>query len=371
MAVWIIQSRADEVARIWPDSKQMALYSVDAEGQFYLSVKEAGTKKSRWEIDWHYFTHCLNRKIESLAAQSSSSNFEIIAIRDKVLPLLHEQKRMIMERKDFDSQCSKNETLRLAGPSNYDSTLLVLGATGDLLWYHKIPIVSQYIIVDPSRWAKFIFSILGRDNMAKNDGRFDRNDLELAIINSEIHPDEKVGLPDIFIRLLCEYQIIFEKPDAPSNYVVPQYLPDQPLEQYLKNLLPLTLVVQYEHYMPFWRIAHFITQKATIRSNQKPYYWRYGIIYYDQGCTVMVRLKRPLGNNDEVELEAKLYIHIDGPAGTRIQLLIEIFNFFGQVYRFESPHDRISLVSKNDKQDLINFIDKRDSIDHLVLEQLT
>ncbi|MBO0930865.1 leucine-rich repeat domain-containing protein [Fibrella aquatilis] len=354
MSIWSIQSRADEAPREWTNSNHVILYNTDADGQFYLSIQEARNAKSRWKVEWDYFRQRLDRKIEALAEKATPSNYEIIAVRDEVLPRLRKQKRIVLLRADFDAQCLENDTLKQAGESNYDSTLTVLKAAGELLWYPNIADVANYIIVNPSRWAKFIFSMLGRDSMAQGDGEFTLHDLDQAIDASEVHTDEKEWLPTLFITLLQEYQLIFEKPDVLGRYVVPQYLPNQPLEHYLKSLLPITLVVQYEHYIPFWRITHFITQKATATATQKPHYWRYGIIYYEQDCTVMVRLQRPLLGGEISEMQAKLYIHVDGPVEVRIQMLTEILDFFGRVHQFISPNSPKLLLPEKTKSDILD-----------------
>ncbi len=331
MAVWAIQSRADECERQGIDKEWTDLYKVEPEGQFYLSVQGAYGKDARWQAEWSYFKQHLDRKIEALTQKAELFTHEMIQVRDEVLPALRHEQHLVMERTAFVKYCDQRLG-KPTGKSDYYDTLLVMKAAGELLWYKELPAAEAYLIVDPAGWSNFVFKVLANEAMAKNNGEFSRADVNKTIRRSKVREEEKTLLPRLFVALLKHYQIIFERPDAPGQFVVPQYLPEQKLARHLQKLIPLTFVVRYEHYMPFWRISNFIARKGAQVQVREPHYWRYGMIYEENGCSVMVRVQRSFAESQG--REQRLFVHIEGQAAQRSKLLEEIFDFFTRVHRF-------------------------------------
>ena len=70
----------------------------------------------------------------------------------------------------------------------------------------------------------------------------------------------------------------------------------------------------------------------------------------------MVRIQRPLVVAEKTtESEAKLYVHVDGPAEARIQLLTEILDFFGRIHQFGSSGSPKLLLPETAKSDILDF----------------
>lgn len=340
IAIWTLQTRSDDnssggiQSRISIDSALQKLYNVDAQGQFYLSVKGVFQDEPNWKLEWEYFKAHLEMKIIEIT-QKTQIVKETADVRDRVLPLLKKEGSLVLTKKDF---IDRIETILEIKTQSNQATLTHLSAIGRILWFKHNDTLKDYIFPDPAGLSGMIFEVLENNNMALSDGEFSDHDLSKTLKNKTYKNKELIK--KLFIDLLLEYQIIFERPDKKGTYVVPQYLPDQKLIHHLQELIPISLVIRYEHYMPFWRISHFITKKGSKLENDADY-WRYGIIYRDNNCKILVKVNRTIFNENEHAAE-QVNIHVIGPANERIKILTELLIFFGEVH---SPS--ITSISKS------------------------
>lgn len=319
--IWTIQSRGDE-AKKRAYNESLIRYEIPQEGQFFLSTKGAYEKKPNWQFEWEYFKTHFERKIVELTQQAEYLTPSMVNIRDKVLTKLRANKQIVISFSDFVESCKAVET-----KVEYIETALdYLDGSGFILYYPNETKLKDYVFPDPQGLSESIFKVLDNEKMVKNNGEFSQEDV-INIFEELNLPNEDLLLK-IFIDLLKHFEIIFEKPNKLQRYVVPQYLPEQKLETHLSELMPVSLVIKYNDYMPFWRISNFITQVGAI-SDTSANYWRYGILYKNEGCTVLIRMQRAFGENTKEE--QKVYFHIAGVADKRISHLKKIFKFFSTI----------------------------------------
>lgn len=336
MTIWSVQSRADDNGygeqqdRINIPLEMVKLYNVDPRGQYFLSVKKAFEKDPYWQFEWDYFYTHFEREVKNLTQRSFLTKDMVYVIK-KVLPKIKEENLLIVTEEEFKDYCVQNPA-----SDNYP-TLVYLKAIGQILWFNHIPKLEKYIFPNPEAISEMIFSVLENKRMAINNGSFTLNDLNSTLKTQK--SKNKILLKKVFIDLLEAYQIVFKKPNTDDTYVVPQYLPVQSLAKHLKDIMPISLVIRYLHYMPFWRFSNFIALKGA-KAEYKAEYWRYGMIYIEKNCNIMIVMERP--TFEELDKIQHISIHISGNAKDRMEVLKEIFVFFGCVYQFEDQNNGLT-----------------------------
>lgn len=329
-AVWTLQTRSDDnssggiQSRISIDSALQKLYNVDTQGQFYLSVKGVFQDEPYWKLEWEYFKAHLEMKIIELTRDTQIIK-ETADVRDLVLPLLKEEGALVLTKEEF---IEKVEAILKKKTTSNQATFTYLSAIGRILWFKDNKALEGYIFPDPAGLSSMIFEALENKSMETSNGAFSDHDLSETLKN-KTYKNNKL-IKKLFIDLLLEYQIIFERPEKKGNYVVPQNLPDQKLIRHLQELIPVSLVIRYEHYMPFWRISHFIAKKAS-KLESDAEYWKYGILYKDHNCKVLLKINRANFEKNKDATE-QVNIHVTGPINGRIKILTELLIFFGEIH---------------------------------------
>lgn len=314
--VLLIQNKADGVNGVIGISQEITnLYQLCNEPQFHISLTETQKKNTRWESSWRFFEENLNRKIEEICKTTLLTD-DMIRVRDEVL-ILRESK-IILTIIEFISEVNKalelNRTQEELLP-----TLLYLRSAGYILWFREIDSLKDWIIIDPVKLSNEFLNLLENENLNKNQGILTKEQFKVKGVENEV-----------LINILKEHKIIFESPKQTNHFVVPQYLPEQRLEKHLLSVIPPSFVIRFEHYMPFWKISHFIAEKGQKVENEAEY-WRYGLIYREKGATILIRVQRPeiLETTCNQKCDQKVYIHIiTDEQKLKIEIINEIIDYF-------------------------------------------
>lgn len=175
--------------------------------------------------------------------------------------------------------------------SDIESVTKFLHDTGSLICYrfkeNKISkALDDYVFIDPKWVTKTIYQIL--DEKAKQqDGEFDKK----HIVNTLKKHENIVQDSNLWIELMCEFELIFEKKNAPNTYIAPQFLKQECKdlsEKALTNFyaeLPYQLILHYPDFLPRSIISRFTCKYGNLA---KDYYWKYGIVVHKDGEKVMV-----------------------------------------------------------------------------------
>ncbi|UTA66520.1 leucine-rich repeat domain-containing protein [Emticicia sp. 21SJ11W-3] len=318
--VWCIQSKADLQENQRKLLQSQLDYQVSPNGNFYLSIKNAFDADAYWQKEWQYFKDHLLAQIAGLCKQADLLTASMVAIKEKVLKTYRNKELLVVKYDDLLNDCRANTG---ASDEQIYNALLVWDAAGYIQYYPKDAVLKNYIFPNPALLSETVFGVLENKKMETKGGEFMQADIDEVLNKQEIETQDLFS--KIFIDLLLNFEIIFEKPGQPGTYVVPQYLPPQKLETFLLDIIPVTLVIRFKDYMPFWRISNFITQVGALPASNA-HYWRYGILYKLQDCTVLIRMQRAFGA--ESTENQKVMIHIDGPADIRSKHLREVFEFF-------------------------------------------
>lgn len=312
--VLLIQNKADGVNGVLGISQEIInLYQICNEPQFHISLTGTQEKEIRWESSWRFFEENLNRKIEEICNNTILTE-DMIRVRDEVVLTLRESERIILNIKDFITEV--NYTLELERTQEeLLPTFLYLRGAGYILWYREIESLKDWIIIDPAKLSNEFLKLLENDTLNNSQGILTKKQFSIAGIDN-----------DILINILKEHKIIFESPKQINHFIVPQYLPEQRLEKHLLSVIPPSFVIRFEHYMPFWKISHFIAEKGLNTENEAEY-WRYGLIYREKEATILLRVQRPEILN--AICDQKVYIHIlTDNQQAKVEIINEIIGYF-------------------------------------------
>jgi GTPase SAR1 family protein len=331
--IWLVQNKSDlvkENPRIIPKSHLVEAYKVDPNGMFYLSVENFNKQKQGFKDEWIYFrTHLVN-KLTQLAG-----NFRITkiwaAVRDEVIPKLQTQNLLIVETSKFYNLCDDILAEKKGKKEDYNAALTYLNNCGEVVQFKDIPSLTDKIILSPKKMMSVLYSILSLQAKI-NHGEININ------TNQDILENEKIDKTtyDLFVDILIHYELIFQHPIKLDTFIAPQYLSASPYQDILNDLLPISLIIHYEDFMPMSIMGNFITKY--LRDDSTAKYWKYGAIFSSGSCYCMVRMDRA---------KKKIFIHVEpnkDKSGTqnnfvkareeKYLLLYSYFEFFTTLPKF-------------------------------------
>jgi len=339
-AIWLLQNKADikDLTKELPSEEIANLYPYDREGIFFLSI-ENKNKTEKWEKVWDYFYYSLTEKIFELAGKTKIT--QVTAnIRAYWLPEV--KKKFILSLDEFYSQAA--ERFNIKDLDILYNALDYLSKCGDLVWFKEDKILKDYIFTDPESFSNHIYKILSANIKALNQGEF--NKPHVIYVLADIEKNDRVLLADLMIRVLEFGELIFKKPGGniygEDIYVAPQYLPENPHESYLKEIIQVSLVINFEHYIPFGRISTFITRYLKDKPNS--ILWKYGAIFDEGDCHCMISIDSQGIEIKETskkyfERSQRVYIYIQSKINSfesnarkfKATLLKEYFYFFSVI----------------------------------------
>jgi internalin A len=324
--VWIIQNKGD----ILPqkeiiDSQLLNFYNVDPEGIFLLSINEA-KNNIKWQREWIYFESKLRDKLIEIAGNTKVSIYTI-KIKDEIIQPLKSQFIVL-----FSDIYEKAHELFAVSETAVYSSLDYLSKNGDVIWYKNNEQLKQFIFPDPVIFSEYIYKILALDVKNTKSGHFYYNDVEK--ITSSILVKSRISLAVILLQVLSEHELIFPSTDG-NTYTAPQYLPENKNAVRFQKLLTLSLVIYYDHYMPFGLISTFITR--FVNNSENPELWKYGAIYEKSIFNIMVRMDTN---------KRKVYIHIEQKQ--------EVYNHTSSRLKYDYLKDYFDFFTKKNSQNRLN-----------------
>lgn len=214
---------------------------------------------------------------------------------------------------DYKNLCQridKTPDKIMQNESDLKSLTTFLHETGCIICYRyddkkKSNALDNYVFINPQWVTQTIYYILDEGILAEK-GEFDR--LHVA----DVLADKQNVIRDatIWLNLMTEFELIFQKKGEENQFITPQYLPKncQDLsEKAWNNLikeLPYQLVLHYPDFLPKSVISRFICRYGNLAED---YYWKYGIVFHSEGeeahvrCdygqkTITVQTKTPLSS---------------------------------------------------------------------------
>jgi internalin A len=322
--IWLIQNKADiDGATMELLSHETAnLYACDAEGIFYQSIENKG-KSSIWNNSWRFFKYKLEEKIIELTGKIKITK-TTLEIRNWLPEITS---FFVISRRDFDNLAK--EKFKIYNDDVLYNALDYLSKCGELIWFKDDPKLADYIFTDPIAFSQKIYEILAANVKNVNAGEFDKKHVRNVL--KGLSKLKAPFLEDLFMAILESNELIFQKPGS-DIFIAPQYLPLNNQEIYLRDILPVSLVLKFQHYIPFGRMTTFITRY--IKNKPDAIIWKFGAMFEEGDYNIMVRMNVH---------EQKVYFHIqqknefNSTSGKkkRADLLRDYFSFFA-IMNFDS-----------------------------------
>ncbi|MCY7349596.1 MAG: TIR domain-containing protein, partial [Cytophagaceae bacterium] len=302
----LVQNKGDGAAKVQIAPEDLRTYGVSPENVFYLSVQEAAAGQPTWKRHWDYFIATLEEKARHLAAKRLV-NKNWVAVRETVQA--EAKKPSYLGEEAFRKKYFPN-----GDPNQFPGLLSYLEFSGTVIRFPEIPALQNRVYLDPKALTESIYTVFDKKVQTGGKGRFNRQ-----------HLVGKVGIEaEAHLELMNAYDLVFEAPDQPGEYVVPQYLPDYPSVYGLEALgqsIPLSFALYYPDYLHQGLIFAFIAQYG--RQAIKRDYWRYGMLFEDTETSTkcLVRCDLPA---------RRVYVHLDDTRD-RLKLADRLFGYFAGI----------------------------------------
>ncbi|MEJ1932570.1 leucine-rich repeat domain-containing protein [Nostoc sp. NIES-2111] len=302
--IWFLNTHADieGFAQVWLDGNEDSTSPIE---ECYSTSTHAPNKGiRRFKEDLLEYLKDRVGKIKLDAAW--------VEIRDNHLPEWRELGIWVLSEAGFREKCQEADN-RLRDEGRYSGLLKVLGGTGEIVVLESSwDAVGKVVFLSPEILVKKIYEVLSLNSRSGGG--------QLKIADTKKYSADEMS---VIVDILSQSDLIFpDRKRGEGHYIVPQYLPDNVHADHFARLIPLTLVLKYEGYMPMALIPSFITLFAG--SDDDSFYWKYGAFFTyntkEGSVSAFVRM-------DVKKL--RVYIHIEDKRG-RLELLRKIVGHFWQ-----------------------------------------
>jgi GTPase SAR1 family protein len=200
---------------------------------------------------------------------------EIRNIKAQKPYLLFEEYKLLCQRID------KTEDEIMQNESDIRALTTFLHETGCIICYRYQEkktdnSLDNYVFINPQWVTETIYKILDEKTLA-GKGEFDIKHIA-NILQENVIPDTS-----IWLGLMRNFELIFNKKDSEGQFITPQYLPTKCQDLSEKALvnynekLPNALILYYPDFLPKSVISRFICYVGNL---SKDYYWKYGIVFH-------------------------------------------------------------------------------------------
>ncbi|MFZ1570210.1 MAG: COR domain-containing protein [Thiolinea sp.] len=215
---------------------------------------------------------------------------------------------------EYKAICSKNEVKDEQSQLVFSRYLHKLGS---LLHFTDDPSLHNFIILKPQWAVDAVYSVLNDNQVAKNDGYFNRAQLE-TIWKDKYNFDERCKLLSLMQKE--NFEICYEL--SQHNFIAPQLLNAERPKFIWDEKDNLRFRFQYK-FMPEGIITRLIVRlnsKLARGIENKQLIWRKGAVFTDHGCRALVQEEE---NRDGLKI---INIAINGKVSERKYLLRQISN---------------------------------------------
>jgi internalin A len=246
----------------------------------------------------------------------------------KVREALELESRNHISQEEYLNLCEQNGFTRRKDKLQLSGYLHDLGVC---LHFQEDELLEKTVILKPTWGTDAVYKVLDNQQVINNQGRFTRDDLK-KIWNE----DKYATMQPELLRLMMNFKLCYEIPNAPKTYIAPQLLtPNQPDYAWDKSE---NLLLRYEYeFMPKGILTRFIVEMHAWIESQSGV-WKSGVV---------------LSKDDARAEVTELYRYHKGEIRIRISgkrqrdLLTTIRYEIGKIHdSYNSSEDRLNKVQR-------------------------
>jgi len=262
---------------------------------YYISLKLTAQGDESYRRNFEVFCTDLDSCLEEAASRENppkwakirkSLSYVLKGTAKKQNPFIQAAKnKEWIEIKDFETACQKIKPNLT--PDDLHTLPRWFHNSGLVIYFGDHPSLKEKIFINPNWVTNNIYEILD-ETVLKNRGEFSRQQVE----------EKKPKLSKIFLHLMEEMEIIFERHDISGTYVAPQYLPDHHPAEHLfaiaagglqRTGLSVRLPLFYFRKV-LLKILHYFGSSEKLDAK---YFWRNGILFEKSNIRVLVQGLKP------------------------------------------------------------------------------
>jgi internalin A len=246
----------------------------------------------------------------------------------KVREALEQESRNHISLDEYLNLCEQNGFTRREDKLQLSGYLHDLGVC---LHFQEDELLMKTVILKPTWGTDAVYKVLDNSLVISNQGRFTRDDLKQIW-----HEDKYATMQPELLRLMMNFKLCYEIPNAPKTYIAPQWLtPNQP-DYAWDNSENLMLRYEYE-FMPKGILTRFIVEMHAWIKEQS-YVWKSGVfLVKDSAKAEIIELYR--------YHKGEIRIRVSGKR--QRDLLTTIRHELGKIHdSYNSSEDRLNKVQR-------------------------
>ena len=320
---------------------------------YHLSVDQANEYKNKLSHPaWTAFQDFKANLITALQADAARYKLGIgwVSIRDAIRQIAETQRwTTFAEFALFCKQVVAKIGMTLDESVEMPALLSYLsGAASTIVYYGGDVRLRNIVILNPQWVTDTIYDILTYDIRERDDkpGEFNRAQVE------QILSEKGIGeLTDTFLELMKKdrFELIFEKPNCPDEYIAPQYLPDKHDERDLRRYRSKTkhsFTIHFPRFMPRSVFLRFMVRYGNLATEV---YWKYGIVLEKAGIDILAEC---------VFTERKIRVAIEG--NSRNSFSRELFDGLWRL-----SNRKVDIDISVNETDFVGIGDLIDALNHV------
>jgi internalin A len=246
----------------------------------------------------------------------------------KVREALEQESRNHISLDEYLNLCEINGFTRREDKLQLSGYLHDLGVC---LHFQEDELLMKTVILQPTWGTDAVYKVLDHKQVINNQGQFTRDDL-----NQIWHEDKYATMQPELLRLMMNFKLCYEIPNAPKTYIAPQWLtPTQPDYTWEESG---NLLLRYEYeFMPKGILTRFIVEMHAWIESQSCV-WKSGVVLKKDNAIVEV-----------IELyryhKGEIRIRVSGKR--QRDLLTTIRHELGKIHdSYNSSDDRLNKVQR-------------------------
>ncbi len=246
----------------------------------------------------------------------------------KVREALEQESRHHISLDEYLKLCEENDFTRREDKLQLSGYLHDLGVC---LHFQEDELLIKTVILKPTWGTDAVYKVLDNPLVINNQGRFNRDDLKQIW-----HEDNYATMQPELLRLMMNFKLCYEIPNAPRTYIAPQLLTANQPEYAWDAYVNLMLRYEYE-FMPKGILTRFIVEMHAWIEEQSCV-WKSGVVLVKDGARAEI---------------TELYRYHKGEIRIRVSgkrqrdLLTTIRHELGKIHdSYNSDEDRLNKVQR-------------------------